>query len=317
MFANPPELLPRSPKAILLRLLFVSLSIIVTMPAFPQSAAGPGKSVRMVVTLEPRRGKEIPLVEQQDVNVFEDQQKRPVTAFAPDEGSLQILLLIDDSAGNSFNTEIPSLKQFVNSLPAQAEVAVGYMHNGLTQLGCKFTSDHNAAASAIRMPLGPGGADVDPYGSLAYAIKHWPEQHAERREVVMVSSGIEGLGGGFYPQNPYVLAGINDAQKAGLVVYAIWSPGVGHFGHDYWLQLWGENFLGELSDATGGEMYWTTIGPPVSFDPYLQDILNHLQHQFLLSFAAIPDRAGLQPVRVAISGKDASVAFPRAVYVGK
>lgn len=269
----------------------------------------------MIVTLEPRRAATIPSIEQQDVAVYQDNHKRPVTSFTPAQGSLQLMLLIDDSAGNSFNTEIPALKQFVNSLPEQTEVAVGYMRNGMTQLSSKFTHDHATAAKAIRMPLGPGGANVDTYGSLADAIEHWPGNQAQRREVVMIASGVEGLGGGFISDNPYVMNGIHAAQRAGVLVYSIWSPSVGHWGHDYWWELWGQNFLAELANATGGEMYQTTIGPPVSFDPYLHSILNHLQHQYILTFEALPEHTGLQTVRVAIPNKDASVAFPTAVEV--
>lgn len=269
----------------------------------------------MVVTLEPRRATEIPAIEKQDVVVYQDNQKRPVTAFTPAQGSLQLMLLIDDSAGNSFNTEIPALKQFIKSLPEQTEVAVGYMRNGLTQLASNFTHDHEAAAAAIRMPLGPGGANVNPYDSLAYAIKHWPSKQAERREIVMIGSGVEGLGGGFTSTNPYVMTGIHAAQRAGIVVYTIWSPSVGHWGHDYWWEIWGQNFLAELANATGGEMYQTTLGPPVSFDPYLHSILNHLQHQYILTFDPIAERTGLQNIRVTIPQKDASVAFPTAVEV--
>jgi len=291
------------------------LAAVSLLPA--QQPARTGQDVRMLVTLEPKRGKTIPPVEPQDIKVYEDQQLRPVTGFTPATGSLQLLLMIDNSANITFDTEIPELKRFLNSLPPQAEVAVGYMFNGLTQLTAKFTRDHAAAANAIRLPYGIGGADVSPYDSLSYAIKHWPEAQAERREVVMVSSGIEGLGGGFIPENPYVMAGIHDAQKAGIVVYSIWSPSVGHWGHDYWMRTWGINFLGELSDATGGELYWTTLTAPVSFAPYLQSILTHLEHQFILRFEPLPERPGLQPVRVVIPQKDASVAYPSAVYVSR
>ena len=80
-----------------------------------------------------------------------------------------------------------------------------------------------------------------------------------RREIVMISSGIEGLGGGFTPDNPYVDAGIQSAQKAGVVVYTIYSPSVGHYGHSYWRSTWGQNFLSQLSDETGGEFYLSRI----------------------------------------------------------
>lgn len=281
-----------------------------------RSQSVPGTPVSVVVTLEPRREKTIPAVEQQDITVYQGKEKRPVTGFKPLRGSMQLMLLIDDSARGSFGTEIDGLKRFVNTQAADTEVAIGYMRNGYTQIAQNFTRDHAAAANAIRLPMGPGGADVSPYESLADAIKKWPENAAERREVVMISSGIEGLGGGFYRDNPYVKAGIDAAVKAGVVVYTIYNPSVGHYGHSLWRTTWGQNFLSELSDQTGGESYMIGFGSPVSFQPFLDQIREHQRNQYLLTFVAKPEqKSGLQPFRAVIENKDASLAAPDNVYV--
>jgi hypothetical protein len=275
--------------------------------------------VSVVVTLEPRRDSKIPAVEQQDIVVEQGRDKRPVTGFKAltgDEGGLQLLLLIDDSARGSFDTEIGALKQFINSLPQNSEAGVAYMRNGTAAFTQKFTRDHAAAANSIRVALGPGGADVSPYDSLSDAVKKWPKPGAVRKEVVMISSGIEGLGGGAYEDNPYVQAGINDAIKAGVVVHTIYSPSVGHFGHSFWRNTWGQNFLSELADETGGDSYIMGYGSPVSFQPFLQQILSRLQSQYQLTFLAKPvNKAGLQPVRISVTNKDASIAAPDKVYV--
>jgi hypothetical protein len=190
------------------------------------------------------------------------------------------------------------------------------MQNGIATFTQQFTSDHAAAAKSIRVAMGPGGADVDPYGSLADAIKKWPDTGAQRKEVVMISSGIEGLGGGFISNNPYVMNGINAALRAGVIAYAIYCPSVGHFGHDFWRMTWGQNFLGELADQTGGETYWIGFGPPVSFQPFLDSILGLQKNQFLLTFDARPEKkSGLQPLNIAVPKKDASIAYPAKVWV--
>ena len=277
-----------------------------------------GEPISVVVTLEPKHGKTVPPVEQQDLVVMEAKEKRPVTGFrlVGEEAKTQLLLLIDDSARGSFDTEIATMKQFVQSLPASYEVAVGYMRNGMTQFTQQFTPDHAAAANAIRVVIGSGGADVNPYDSLTDAIGKWPNTQAERREVVMISSGIEELGGGWYPDNPYVTEGIHSALKAGVVVYTIYNPSVGHSGHSYWRTTWGQNFLSELSDQTGGEFYTIGFGSPVSFQPFLEQILNLQRNQYLLTFEARPEKkAGFQPLKVILEGKDASVAAPQQVWV--
>jgi VWFA-related protein len=282
-----------------------------------QAPSEPGTPVSVVVTEEPKRGKTIPPLTYDDLRITQGKEKRKVASLEPLSGSkLQLLLMIDDSAAESFNTEIRSLKDFVMAQPSNVEVAVGYMRNGMTQMTSNFTSDHAAAAKTIRLAMGRGGDDVSPYDSLTDALKKWPQTDAARREIVMISSGIEGLGGGFSPDNQYVNAGIEAAQKAGVVVYTIYSPSVGHEGHSFWRATWGQNFLAQLSDETGGEFYQIGFGSPVSFEPFLKAILEAQQHQYLLTFIAHPEaKPGLQAVHITVIEKDASLAAPDKVFV--
>src|SRR5579875_1517445 len=106
-----------------------------------QQNSAPGEPVSVVVTLEPKHGKTIPPIEAQDITVQEGRDKRPVTGFVPlgENPSTQLLLLIDDSARGTFDTEINTLKQFVNALPANTEVAVAYMRNGMASYTSNFT----------------------------------------------------------------------------------------------------------------------------------------------------------------------------------
>ena len=259
----------------------------------------------------------LPDIGAQDIIVRQGKERRPVAELTSLKGAdTQLLLLIDDSARGTFGTEIPTLKQFVNSLPPHFAVAIAYMRNGMSQFTQQFTSDHAAAAKTIRLPMGSGGADVSPYDSLSDALSKWPQPGAVRKEVLMISSGVENLGGGFNSDNPYVNAGINNALKAGVLVYSIYNPSVGHEGHSFWRASWGQNFLAQLSDETGAESYMVGFGSPVSFQPFLKQFLEAQEHQFQLVFAAKPEqKSGLQAFRVAIESKDASVNAPDKVYV--
>lgn len=291
-------------------------AVALAVAAAPQSSA-PGVPVSIVVTLEPRGGKSIPAIEQQDIAVREGKDQRPVTEFTSLKGAdTQLMLLIDDSSRGTFGTEISTLKQFITGLPSNFSVAVAYMRNGMAQLTQNFTLDHNAAANGIRLTIGPSGADVSPYDSLSDAARKWPQSGARRKEVLMIGSGIEGLGGGDFPDNPYVNAGIESALKAGLVVYTIYSPSAGHAGHSLWRNTWGQNFLSELSDTTGGESYFIGYGSPVSFQPFLDQFLAAQQNHYLLTFVARPEKkSGFQQIRVSVETKDASIAAPTKVFV--
>jgi len=284
-----------------------------------QNNATPGIPVSITITAEPGRGKTIPTLSKNDIAVSQGKEKRPILDLTPlgqQNQSMQLLLLISDSARSSFDTEINVLKQFITSLPPTTEVGVGYMRNGTNQMVANFTRDHASAANSIRLVSGPGGADVSPYDSLSQAIKDWPKTPAERREVIMFGSGIEGLGGGFTSDNPYVDRAISDAQKAGVIVYTIYTPGVGHYGHAFWRSTWGQNFLSQLADETGGDSYMIGFGSPVSFQPFLQDIVEHFKHQYRLAFEAKPEKkAALQSIRVQAVEKNATIAAPDRVYV--
>ena len=173
-----------------------------------------------MVTLEPKHGKSIPPIEAQDITVSQGRDKRPITSLTAlpfDQGTTQLILLIDDSARGTFDTEINTLKQFVNSQPPNVQVAVAYMRNGMAAFTSQFTSNHASAANSIRVSLGAGGADVSPYDSLADAIKHWPNAGAQRKVAIMISSGIEGTRGGYAPDNMYVNAGITLPRRQALL----------------------------------------------------------------------------------------------------
>jgi hypothetical protein len=74
--------------------------------------------------------------------------------------------------------------------------------------------------------------------------------------------------------------------------------------------------VGDLQDETGGESYMIGFGSPVSFQPFLDQIRTQMQNQYLLTFDARPEqKSGLQPVRISITEKDASIAAPDKVYV--
>ncbi len=83
-----------------------------------QESNAPGVPTNIVVTLEPKHGKTIPPVEVADISVKQQKDKRPVTGLdSLANADTQLLLLIDDSARGTFDTEINTLKRFIGSLP--------------------------------------------------------------------------------------------------------------------------------------------------------------------------------------------------------
>jgi len=285
----------------LLALTLMLLSLLLPA-AFVQAGQPSGVPVQMIVSIEPKHDNEIPAIAQNEIFVRQGHNVRPVTGWVPatgDHAGLALAILIDDGAGTSFGTQINDLRTFIQQQAPTTYVAVGYMQNGTVSLTQNFTLDHAAAAKTLRLTLGYYGADASPYVSLSEFIKRWTaDPTIPRREVLLITSGIDRLYSGS-PSDPYVDASIRDAQCAGVVVFSIYTPSAGHFGHSYWRSYWGQNFLSQLSEETGGESYFLGLQGPVSFAPYLDMLNRQLAHQFLLTFLAEPQKkGGQQPVNI-------------------
>jgi hypothetical protein len=207
--------------------------------------------------------------------------------------------MLDDGADSSLGQQLQDLRKFIDAQPASTKIGIAYMQNGTARIEQNLTSDHAQAAKALRLPMGIRGANGSPYFSLTDLIKRWPES-PERREVLMASDGVDLFYGSGDLLDPYVDEAIQNAQRAGILVSAIYTPGVGHFGHSYWQTYWGQLYLAQLADKTGGEAYYIGFnGPPVSFAPYLEDLDHRLSHQYFLTFLAKPPKkAGWQPVKL-------------------
>jgi hypothetical protein len=193
---------------------------------------------------------------------------------------------------------------------------VAYMQNGVAKVAQDLTSDHAQAAKALRLPMGIRGANASPYISLSELIKKWPAS-AARREVIMASDGIDPYYESADMADPYLEAAIDDAARAGIVVSAIYTPGVGHFGHSYWMTYWGQLYLAKLAEQTGGESYYIGFtGPPVAFAPFLDDAASRLEHQYLLTFLPKPEKkAGWQQVKLRTEVPDVDLVSAGKVWV--
>jgi hypothetical protein len=295
-----------------------SLLASVQWVAAQESASATGPAVNLVVTVEARHGSNVPDITRDDVMPYEGHDRDRVTGWLPlqgDHAGLEFFILLDDSSSVTLGSQLEDLRQFITAQPLGTKIGVAYMQNGIAQVVQNLTNDHALAAKALRLPMGNPGANASPYFSLQDLIKRWPPSE-ERHEVLMVTDGIDQYWGSG-PDNAYVDTLIEQAQKAGVTVYSIYTPGAGHFGHSYWRTYWGQNYLSQLSDETGAESYYL-IGsaPPVTFAPYLEDVSRKLNHQYLLTFIAKPQKkAGLQRIKLHTEVPNAELVSADRVYV--
>lgn len=287
--------------------------------ALGREAPGGGTPVHIIVTAEAHKGNNPPEIKKDDVMVYEGKTRDTVTDWIPatgDHAALELFILIDDSSSSSLGTQLQDIKQFINSQAATTKIGVAYMQNGVANVVANLTDDHAAAAKALRLPMGVGGANASPYFSLSDLVKRWPASDA-RREVLMISNGIDLYYGMWDMDDPYLQSAIDDAGKAGIIVSAIYTPGAGHFAHSYWESYWGQMYLADLAEKTGGEAYYIGFnGPPVSFAPYLQSLSQRLEHQYFLGFLAQPrNKAGWQNIRISTEVQGVDLVSARRVYV--
>jgi hypothetical protein len=281
-------------------------------PSFPAD-----NTSHTVVTVEAHHGTNIPVINREDVMVYEGHDRDQVTDWVPlvgDHAGLQLFILIDDASNSSLDSQLADLKQFISNQPTTTMIGVGYMRDGTVQIAQNLTADHAQAAKALRLPLGDPGVSPSPYFSVMDLIKRWPEAPV-RREILMISDGIDRFYGSG-PNDPYVDSAVEAAQKTGIIVYSIYSPGVGHYGHSLWRINWGQNYLAQISDQTGGESFYYSFGPAVSFVPYLDDLSHRLTHQFLVAFIPKPEKKpGLRQVKFRTEVPNAELVGADRVYV--
>ncbi len=278
-------------------------------------AAQQANAVSMIVTVETRRGKQVPVIHSNDVLVKQGNERRPVTgweAFQGNNAALELYLLIDDFLGFEFASQIQDVERFINEQPSTASVGVAYMRNGTVDVMQKPTRDHAAAAKSVRLPQPISSGS--PYESVTELIKRW-SAGAPRREIMMISPGFEPFGVTVI-NNPFVEEAVTAAQRAGILVFTAYAPAAGHWSHTWWRINWGLTYLSQIADETGAEAYGSAGVVPVSFKPYFDDLTQRLQHQYQLTFVPKPQASsGMQSVSVRTEVPDVDLLAPDRVFV--
>lgn len=263
--------------------------------------ASGGSPVQMVVTAEPLRGTEIPLIAPADVRVFQNSTRLSLTDWLPlrgDKAGLEFYILIDERADPTLVALFDQLRRFVFAQAPTTAVGIAYMHNGEAQIAQPPARDHALAAHALQATSGNSSANANPFYSLSFLMNRWQTSETIRREVLIVTDGLDRFND-IGPYNMYLEDTIRDAQRAGVLVYCLYAPALGHSSHSPALIHGGEANLAQLAEETGGEAYIGEPQPPLSFEPYLADLAKHLANQYRVTFLATPDAGdGFQPVRM-------------------
>lgn len=291
------------------RIRILPLSLLLAVSAYSQ---------HLVVTAEGHHGAAAPEVTRDEVSVELNKAAAPVKDWVPlrgDQANLELYIVIDDGEDSELGIQFSSLKSFFSEQPETTKLGLAYLRNGAANIVTPLTTDREKLSKSLRLPLSQPGISASPYMGISDLIKKWPAADA-RREVLLISSGIDP----WSPrdtQNPYLQKAIADAQRAGILVHSIYYAEAGHFGHSYWQVNWGQTYLSELGDETGGEAYWQGSNSPVSLVPFLKDLSTRLQNQYLVTIAPEKPHGDLQPVRVNTSKSGLSLVTAARIHFPK
>jgi hypothetical protein len=276
-----------------------------------------GTQAQTVVTVMPKSGSAVPAtLGADDLAVQVGKTQARVLATDPISDNRQLFILLDDSArSTSLGIQLGDLKSFVNSLPANTQVGIGYMRNGTFGMVQPFTNDHSKAAAALRVPQGIPGGNGSPYFALSDLAKHWPSNQAgAHRTVLMVTDGVDRYFGNSEVDDPYVDAAIQDSLKHGLVVYSIYMRDTGLYDRRATTTLFAQSRLGQVSDETGGVAYFEELTNPVSVAPFLHNLQAQLSHQYQLTLETFSSK-GMQHLQVRSELGGVKIQAPTRIYV--
>jgi hypothetical protein len=279
----------------------------------------------------------MPPLQKEDLKVKQGKSLLDVSQLIAAQGendALQLFILIDDTLDpQSVGNNLTDLKEFVKAQPASTVIGIGYSSNAGIQVAQNFTPDKDLAVKAIRLPRGGLSTMDSPYLSLISLVKGWTQQKV-RREVVMISDGVDRLRGErpeptrlgpnfgmTYHSMPTISADADSAseisQRYNVVVFPIYSPGVGRSGRSSWDLQIGLSGLTKVADETGGEVFSLSTSNAVSFKPYLDRLQKLLNNQYYVVFNAVQDKKD-KLVRIKIErveGKNSEIFAPDNVWV--
>lgn len=292
----------------------LAAAVIGMTAGFPSLAMGEtGKSTaqaQLVVTVEPG-AHPAPLLKTNDIAVKLDNRPADVLNWRLVNGSdpgMQIIFLMDARSRSYLDRRLPSIERFIHALPPSTLVGVAFMENGSAVMVGHLTTDHAIASKALYAVV--PNFSGSPYFCISHLSKHWPSQKpASSRVIVMLSDGSDPYNSSGVVADPFEEAAIEDAQKAGAIVYAVYVP-----EHDY-EPLGGELRMQRLAMHTGGQFYALNDESPAMFDAFAGDLYQALSRQYLLTLAT--PKPGWQRVSVTSKLSSVKVAAPMAVFVAK
>jgi hypothetical protein len=289
-------------------------------PAFAQKDSQQGQGRAIVTVLPSAKNGNVGQISAQNLKVKVNGKDSTVTSFNQlDENNspVELVLLLDSGARASLGTQFSDIQNFVKEMPPNSKMAIAYMQQGRAAFASQLSSNPSDVLKGLHLSTGIPGANASPYFCLSDLAKNWPSHdRTARREVVMVTDGVDNYERRFDPEDPYVQTAIKDSVRAGLVVYSIYWRNAGRSNSTGYQTNAGQNLLLLVTQATGGNSYWEGLGNPVSLQPFFQDLRRRLNNQYEVSFTAPSNgKPEVESLKLDLHVPSAKVAAPQQVLV--
>lgn len=289
-------------------------------PTFAQKDTQQGQGRAIVTVLPSAKNGNAGEISAQSLKLKVNGKESAVTSFnqlQETNSPVELVLLLDAGARASLGTQFSDIQKFVKEMPPNSRMAIAYMQQGRASFASQLSSNPSDVLKGLHLSSGIPGENASPYFCLSDLAKNWPSHdRTARREVVMITDGVDNYERRFDPDDPYVQTAIKDSVRAGLVVYTIYWKNTGFANNTWYETNAGQNLLLLVTQATGGNSYWEGLGNPVSLQPFFQDLRRRLNNQYEVSFTAPSSgKPQVESLKVDLHVPSAKVAAPQQVLV--
>jgi hypothetical protein len=210
------------------------------------------------------------------------QSKKNGRAESRVSAPLNLAVLIQDDLVSRVGNELRETGDFIRTLPAGSRVMVGYIRSGSLQVRQPFTEDLEAAAHALRVPVGSTAASpFNPYVQVRDAIKQFPAGGGNRNAVLLVSDGLDVSRGFDFSSSVDSIdlnRAVSEAKAHDVSVYSFYAPSVGLTSWNRTAVSYGQSALNRISDETGGRAFFQGTDF-VTFNAYFERLAKTLNGQ--------------------------------------
>jgi hypothetical protein len=295
-------------------------TLMAASPGFAQKNTLQGQGRAIVTVVPSAKNANAGQISAQNLKVKVNGKDSAVTSFnqlQENNSPIELVLLLDAGARASLGTQFNDIQAFVKEMPPNTKMAIAYMQQGRAAFSSQLSSNAADVLKGLHLSTGIPGENASPYFCLSDLAKNWPSHdRTARREVLMITDGVDNYERRFDPDDPYVQTAIKDSVRAGLVVYSIYWKNTGRINNTWYETNAGQNLLLEVTQATGGNSYWQGLGNPVSLQPFLQDLHRRLNNQYEVSFTAPSNgKPEVKSLKVDLHVPAAKVAAPQQVLV--